>query len=155
MAEQNMLALNNIRNFRNATSSKKRVGRGPGSGTGKTSGKGGKGQTARSGVAIGLFEGGQTPLYRRLPKRGQVNTQRNRIWKEMSLEQIEHLVANKKLSSDITPEALKKAGMIKTYEKLAILGNGNLATAVNITAHRITQSAREAIEAAKGSCKIA
>lgn len=149
------MALNSIRNFPNATKERKRVGRGPGSGTGKTSGKGGKGQTARTGVAIGLFEGGQTPLFRRLPKRGQRITARNRIWRELSTSVLKSLVENKKLDTTITLESLKAANMLKNSEKLVIIGNTALDVSLKITAHRFTAKAKEMIESAKGSCTVA
>lgn len=149
-----MLALNNLSNFANATKPRKRVGRGPGSGTGKTSGKGGKGQTARTGVAVGLFEGGQTPLYRRLPKIGQVTTQKNRCWKEISIDVLEHLVASGKLNNTITLDTLKTHRMLKTSQKLAIIGTGTLSQAITIAAHKFTTGAKESIEASKGVCTV-
>lgn len=147
-----MLSLNNLRSAPNSTQERKRVGRGPGSGTGTTAGKGGKGQTARTGVAVGIFEGGQTPIYRRLPKIGQPITQNNRIWKEISIETLEHLVVSGKLSNQITLSHLKEKGMIKGYERLAIIGKGALSKAVSVQAHKFTSGARQAIESAKGSC---
>lgn len=144
-----MFTLNNIVSLEQKK--KKRIGRGPGSGTGTTAGKGGKGQTARTGVGIGLFEGGQTPLYRRLPKVGQVTAQKNRIWKEISVSDLPDLV--KKLGS-VSPELLKKAQMMKTYEKLVIVGNDQIDNVCNVIAHRFTAGAKSSIEQAKGSCTV-
>lgn len=154
MSEMQGLSLNNIRNFPNATKKVKRVGRGPGSGTGKTSGKGGKGQTARTGVAIGLFEGGQTPLFRRLPKRGQKISVKNRVWKELTLKSLQELVEGNKLGQTINLDVLLENRRIKAGEKLSIIGNDELTVKINITAHRITKSAKEMIEKAGGTCTI-
>ena len=148
------LALNNIRNFPNATKDRKRVGRGPGSGKGKSAGKGGKGQSQRSGVAISSFEGGQTPLYRRLPKIGQRTTMANRQWKELTLETIHSYLDTSMISNEITPELLKKMGAMKSYEKLVVLGDVALDKPVKVVAHRVTTKAKASIIAAGGSVEL-
>ena len=129
----------------------KRLGRGQGSGQGKTAGKGHKGQNARSGggVAIG-FEGGQTPIYKILPKRGFTNFNR-----------LEYAVVN--LSdlnrfedgANVTPELLKQAGIVKKQlNGIKILGNGKLEKKVNVACHKISKSAQAAIEKAGGKVEV-
>ena len=109
---------------------KMRLGRGIGSGKGKTSGRGVKGQKSRSGVAIKSFEGGQMPLYRRLPKRGFNPVNKKRIAK-INLDQLQKFVDNKRIdiSNQINLEILKKSNLVnKSYEMYKILGNGNLSS---------------------------
>ena len=127
---------------------KKKIGRGIGSGKGKTSGRGIKGQKSRSGVAIKSFEGGQMPLYRRLPKRGFNPINKKKVAK-INLDQIQSLVDNKKINADslINLESLKKDKIIsKSFIKYKILGNGNLNSKINIEADFSSISAREKIE---------
>ncbi len=126
-----------------------RVGRGIGSGKGKTAGRGGKGQTARSGVRIKGFEGGQMPLHRRLPKRGFTN-----IFKT------DHAVVNladlERFESGATVDeaALRKAGVIKgRNDGIKILGNGKLTKKLTVHAAKFSASARKQIEAAGGTCQ--
>ncbi len=136
--------------------SKKRLGRGIGSGKGKTSGRGVKGQKSRSGVAIKSFEGGQMPLYRRLPKRGFNPINKKKIAK-INLDQIQNFLDRKKIdsSNDITLESLKKVKIInKSYFKFKILANGNLSSKINIEADYSSLSAKEKIEKAGGVLKI-
>ena len=112
---------------------KKRLGRGIGSGKGKTSGRGVKGQKSRSGVAIKSFEGGQMPLYRRLPKRGFNPIKKNKVAK-INLDQIQNFVNIKKIdiTNQINLETLKKKKIInKSFEKFKILGNGNLTSKID------------------------
>lgn len=128
---------------------RKRLGRGPGSGTGKTSGKGEKGQKARSGGGIRRgFEGGQMPLHRRIPKRGFTNINR-----------IEYQVVNvsqlSRVEGDVTPESLRAAGLISSMRKpVKVLGNGDIDAAKNVTVHAFSQSAKAKIEAAGGSISV-
>ena len=142
------LSLNNIKAPKGATHKKKRVGRGPGSGLGKTSGRGHKGQKSRSGYSAKTgFEGGQMPLHRRLPKRGFTNIFKKQ-WIEISLAKLE---ASFEAGDEITPEILHKRGLIKKAKHdLVILGNGDLSKSLNISAHRFTKAAREKIEKAGG-----
>ena len=133
-----------------------RVGRGIGSGKGKTSGRGVKGQKSRSGVAIKSFEGGQMPLYRRLPKRGfnSISTQQIAI---LNLEKIQHYINKKKIkASDIlNTELLKKLKLInKNSTKLKILGSGEIKDKVNIEANLASKSAVEKLEKIGGSIQL-
>ena len=127
---------------------KKRLGRGIGSGKGKTSGRGVKGQKSRSGVAIKSFEGGQMPLYRRLPKRGFNPINKNKIAK-INLDQIQNFLDKKRINPEnqINLEILKKNKIInKTYLKYKILSNGSLTTKINIEADFSSNSAKDKIE---------
>ena len=136
--------------------SKKRLGRGIGSGKGKTSGRGVKGQKSRSGVAIKSFEGGQMPLYRRLPKRGFNSIKKSKIAK-INLDQLQRFVDKKKISSEslINLEILKQSKIInKTYLKFKILANGNLTTKIDIEADFSSIAAKEKIEKLGGVLKI-
>jgi large subunit ribosomal protein L15 len=127
---------------------KKRLGRGIGSGKGKTSGRGVKGQKSRSGVAIKSFEGGQMPLYRRLPKRGFNPINKNKIAK-INLDQIQNFLDKKRINPEnqINLEILKKSNIInKSYLKYKILSNGSLTTKINIEADFSSNSAKDKIE---------
>mgnify|MGYP005998198825 FL=1 len=138
------------------TKTKLRVGRGIGSGKGKTSGRGVKGQKSRSGVAIKSFEGGQMPLYRRLPKRGFNSFGKINI-AIMNLEKIQSFINNKiiKASDTINIELLKKLKLInKNSQKLKILGTGDVKEKVNIEADLISKSAVEKLEKAGGTIQL-
>jgi len=133
-------------------SKKIRVGRGIGSGKGKTSGRGVKGQKSRSGVAIKSFEGGQIPLYRRLPKRGFNPIKKKKI-AILNLEKIQKLVVSKKidLNSQINIETLKKAKVINnSSNKIKILGSGDINVKINLNIDFISKSAKEKLEKAGG-----
>ena len=148
-----MKILNNTVKVKN---SKKRLGRGIGSGKGKTSGRGVKGQKSRSGVAINSFEGGQMPLYRRLPKRGFNPINKSKIAK-INLDQLQKFVDMKRIDSSelINLETLKKTKIIKkSYLKFKILSNGNLTKKINIEADFSSISARDKIEKLGGVLKI-
>jgi large subunit ribosomal protein L15 len=135
---------------------KKRLGRGIGSGKGKTSGRGVKGQKSRSGVAIKSFEGGQMPLYRRLPKRGFNPINKTKIAK-INLDQLQDFVDKKRIdvASVINLESLKKNNIInKSYLKFKVLGNGNLTSKINIEVDYSSISAKEKIENLGGILKI-
>ncbi len=136
--------------------SKKRLGRGIGSGKGKTSGRGIKGQKSRSGVAIKSFEGGQMPLYRRLPKRGFNPINKNKI-ATINLNQLQSFIDNKKINSEnqINLEVLHKSKIVnKSFSKFKILASGNLKTKINIEANFSSISAKEKIEKIGGILKI-
>jgi large subunit ribosomal protein L15 len=142
----------------NAGSRKKRmrVGRGIGSGKGKTSGRGGKGQTARSGVRIKGFEGGQMPLHRRLPKRGFNNVFRVE-YAEVNLDRIQQAIDAKAIDagSAINAEALVKAGVLRRAKAgVRLLGRGEIKAKINIEVHGASKSAVAAVEKAGGSVKI-
>ena len=134
-----------------STKAPKRVGRGHGSGTGKTAGKGHKGQNARSGGGVRPgFEGGQMPLYRRLPKRGFHNKFANNFV-EVNLKDLERFDAN----AEITAEVLKEAGVIsKICDGIVILGNGEITKPLTIKAKKFTKSAEEKIVAAGGKVQV-
>ena len=136
--------------------SKLRVGRGIGSGKGKTSGRGVKGQKSRSGVAIKSFEGGQMPLYRRLPKRGFKKIVKRNI-AIINLSDISNLLKNKKIKiqDEINIKSLSEKNLInKKYDKLKVLGKGEISEKLNVTTHYISKSAREKIEKAGGLINI-
>ena len=133
-----------------------RVGRGIGSGKGKTSGRGGKGQTARSGVRIKGFEGGQMPLHRRLPKRGFNNIFRL-DFAEINLDRLQEAIDNKLVdaSATVNVESLVKAGVLRrAKDGLRLLGRGEIKTKLTIEAHGASKSAIAAVEKAGGSVKI-
>ena len=131
---------------------RKRIGRGPGSGTGKTSGKGHKGQNARSGGGVRLgFEGGQLPLFRRLPKRGFSNARFKREYAVINLSDL-----NKFNDGDVvTPELLKEMGIVKKELcGIKVLGNGTLEKKVTVKAHKFSESAKEKIETSGGKVEV-
>lgn len=143
------IGLNNLHAPAGSRRRKKRVGRGPGSGLGKTAGRGEKGQKSRSGYSAKIgFEGGQMPLHRRLPKRGFTNIFR-KVWLEVSLGALdEHFDANE----EVNPDLLHERGLIKKGNRdVVVLGNGEISKALRISAHRFTSSAREKIERAGGA----
>ena len=148
--------LNEISDNKGATKDRKRIGRGIGSGTGKTSGQGHKGQKARSGVAIKGFEGGQMPIHRRLPKRGFKNIFRVSN-AEINLNKIESLILEKKIDPKelINAEVLLKSGIIKKInQKIKLLGKGILNTKINIEVTSSSLSAKEAVEKNGGTVKF-
>jgi large subunit ribosomal protein L15 len=128
---------------------RKRLGRGPGSGTGKTAGRGGKGQSARTGYKRKRgFEGGQMPLHRRLPKRGF-----------KSFTRVDYQVVNLRdlaaLEGDVTPQSLREAGLVTSLRRpVKVLGDGDVGRAAIVSAHAFSKSAREKIEAAGGSVTV-
>ncbi|CDZ75241.1 50S ribosomal protein L15 [Peptoniphilus sp. ING2-D1G] len=130
---------------------KKRVGRGIGSGLGKTSGRGHKGQNARSGGGVRPgFEGGQMPLFRRLPKRGFTNI----FAKQYSILNVEDLNVFED-GAEVTPEVLKEMGLIKkNNDGVRILGNGDLTSKITVKAHHFSKSAVEKIESAGGKIEV-
>ena len=135
---------------------KKRIGRGIGSGKGKTSGRGVKGQKSRSGVAIKSFEGGQMPLYRRLPKRGfnSISTEKVAI---LNLDKIQLYIDKKTINSGdlLNKELLKKLKIInKNSTKLKILGSGEIKDKINIEANLASKSAVEKLEKIGGSIQL-
>ncbi|MDA8020819.1 MAG: 50S ribosomal protein L15 [Thermoanaerobaculia bacterium] len=141
------MKLHDLSPAKGSTKAKKRIGRGPGSGTGKTAGKGHKGQRSRSGFSRRMgFEGGQMPLVRRLPKRGFTNIFR-----------VEYAVINVRdladLEGEVSPESLADHGMIKRGRLLKVLGDGELEKKLVVKAHKFSKSAREKIEKAGGSCE--
>jgi large subunit ribosomal protein L15 len=142
--------LSTLRAPRKASENRKRVGRGMGSGMGKTSTRGHKGQGSRSGSRLMRgFEGGQMPLHRRLPKRGFVNIFRTE-YEVVNLEKLASLN-----DSDITPEVMRKAGMVSSKKSLVkVLGQGELSKALTVHAHKFSRSAQEKIEKAGGKVLV-
>lgn len=141
--------LSNIHAPKKASENRKRVGRGMGSGMGKTSTRGHKGQRSRSGSRmIRGFEGGQMPLHRRMPKRGFTNIFR----KEFNIVSLERLAEIGEKT--INPEVLRKAGVIKTKLPVKILGDGELSVALTVSAHKFSKSAQEKITKAGGKVEV-
>lgn len=135
-----------------ATATRKRVGRGPGSGLGKTSGKGHKGQNARSGGGVRPgFEGGQLPLFRRLPKRGFTNARFKTVYAVINLSDLN----NFEDGAVVTPELLKDMGILKNQlDGVKVLGNGKLEKKLTVQANKFSASAVEAIEALGGKAEV-
>ena len=135
-----------------ATHSKKRVGRGSGSGLGKTSGKGQKGQKARSGASINpVFEGGQLPLYRRIPKRGFSNAKFKTEYAVVNLEDLNVFEDG----TVVTPALLSETGMVKQQlSGIKVLGNGNLEKKLTIKAHKFSKSALEKINESGSTAEV-
>ncbi len=148
------LNLSNLGSPKGANSNKKRVGRGMGSGMGKTSTRGHKGQRSRSGSrSMRGFEGGQMPLHRRLPKRGFTNIFRQE-YQVLSLDTIE-LIASTKSVTEFTLEALKEQGLLKKKKALVkVLANGDINTAVTVYAHKFSKTAQDKIEKAGGKAIV-
>jgi large subunit ribosomal protein L15 len=146
------IGLNNLRPAKGSTHKKKRVGRGPGSGLGKTAGRGNKGQKSRSGYSMKIgFEGGQMPLQRRLPKRGFTNIFKKQ-WIEVTLAALDNSFGD---GDEITPELMHERGVIaKGKRDVVVLGTGELTKALRISAHRFTKGAREKIERAGGVVSV-
>lgn len=150
------MKLNEIRDNPGARKAKMRISRGIGSGKGKTGGRGGKGQTARTGVSINGFEGGQMPLYRRLPKRGFTNIFALKF-SEVNLGRLQEAIENGKVDSKklINGEALVQAGLIRRiHDGIRLLGKGELKAKVTLEVAGATKSAIEAVEKAGGSVKL-
>jgi large subunit ribosomal protein L15 len=150
------MKLNSIKDNKGANQERKRIGRGIGSGTGKTSGKGHKGQKARSGVAIKGFEGGQMPIHRRLPKRGFNNI--NRVPNvELNIEKIEKLIDTKVIDPKkvINHKSLMEIGLVKSENsKLKLLGKGEIKNKINIEVTSSSSAAKEMVEKMGGSVLI-
>ena len=141
--------LSNSRAPKKATEKRKRVGRGMGSGMGKTSTRGHKGQRSRTGSRmIRGFEGGQMPLHRRMPKRGFTNIFRKE-YNIVSLERLAELG-----ETTINPDVLRKAGVIKTKHPVKVLGDGELNVALTVSAHKFSKSAQEKITKAGGKVEV-
>jgi large subunit ribosomal protein L15 len=141
--------LSNIRAPKGASEKRKRVGRGMGSGMGKTSTRGHKGQGSRSGTSMMRgFEGGQMPLHRRLPKRGFTNIFRTE-YKVVNLGRLAELG-----ETNITPEVLRKAGIAGKNDLIKVLGDGELTSAITVQAHKFSKSAQEKIAKAGGKAEV-
>ncbi|MEM7599435.1 MAG: 50S ribosomal protein L15 [Pseudomonadota bacterium] len=150
------MKLNELRDNPGATKRKKRVGRGPGSGMGKTAGRGIKGQKSRSGVAIKGYEGGQMPLYQRLPKRG-FNKPNRKKFAVVNLGLIQKFIDAKKLDAKaaITEDALVEAGIVRRkLDGVRILAKGDVTSKLTLEVTGASKSAIEAVEKAGGSLKV-
>ncbi len=151
-----MFKLNELRDNPGATKPRKRVGRGPGSGTGKMGGRGIKGQKSRSGVAINGYEGGQMPLYQRLPKRG-FNKPNRKAYAVVNLGLIQKFIDAKKLDAKaVTEDALIASGLVRRkLDGVRVLAKGELTAKATITVTGASKSAIEAVEKAGGSLTVA
>ena len=148
------MKLNDLRDNAGATHRKKRVGRGPGSGLGKTAGRGVKGQKSRSGVAINAYEGGQMPLYQRLPKRG-FNKPNRKEYAVVNLGLIQKFVDAGKLGTEITETELVDSGLVRRrLDGVRLLGKGEVSKALSITVTGASKGAIEAVEKAGGSVTV-
>lgn len=150
------MRLNGIKDNAGAKKSRVRIGRGIGSGLGKMGGRGGKGQTARSGVAIGGFEGGQMPLHRRLPKRG-FNKWRPENYNEINIGALQQAIDDKRIDGGkaIDVASLVEAGVLRrAKDGLRLLGDGEIKAKVSITVNHATAKAKAAVEKAGGSVKV-
>lgn len=146
------MKLNELQRNIGATHAKKRIGRGPGSGLGKTSGKGQKGQKARSGVSISaVFEGGQLPLYRRIPKRGFKNAKFRTVYATVNVEDLNVFEDG----TVVTPALLKDTGLLKKQlDGVKVLGNGKLEKKLTIQANKFSTSALEKIKEAGSKAEV-
>ena len=145
------MELHNLSPKPGSTKQRKRVGRGPGSGNGKTAGRGHKGQLSRSGYTRRRnFEGGQMPLIRRLPKRGFTNIFRKDLV-IVNVGQLERFPAG----SEVTPEVMLAEGLIRVLaDGVKVLGDGTLTVKLKVRAHKFSRKAQQAIEAAGGACEV-
>ncbi len=150
------MRLNEIKDNDGASKPRVRIGRGIGSGVGKTGGRGGKGQTARSGVAIGGFEGGQMPLHRRLPKRG-FNKWRRKDFNEINVGALQKVIDDKRVDAGkpISVASLIEAGVLRRpKDGLRLLGTGELKSKIEITVDHATATAKAAVEKAGGTVTL-
>jgi large subunit ribosomal protein L15 len=144
------VGLHNLKPAKGAVRGRKRVGRGPGSGLGKTSGRGEKGQKSRSGVARKPgFEGGQMPLHRRVPKRGFNNIFRT----EYEVVNLDQLEARFDTGTTVTPETLRAAGLVNSRQPVKVLARGEVTKALTVQAHKFSGKAAEKIAAAGGTAE--
>ncbi|MBO6777659.1 MAG: 50S ribosomal protein L15 [Marinibacterium sp.] len=148
------MKLNELRDNPGATKPRKRIGRGPGSGTAKTGGRGIKGQKSRSGVAINGYEGGQMPLYQRLPKRG-FNKPNRKQYAVVNLGLIQKFVEAGKLGSEITEDSLVESGLVRRkLDGIRVLAKGEVTSALTISVTGASKSAVAAVEKAGGSLTV-
>jgi len=146
------VGLHNLKPAAGAVRGRKRVGRGPGSGTGKTSGRGEKGQKSRSGYSRRAgFEGGQMPLHRRVPKRGFSNHRFRKVFAEINVERLDIFEPG----TIVTPEVLLQRGMVKKLgDGLKVLARGTLTKALTVRAHKFSARAQELINQAGGKAEV-
>lgn len=146
------MRLNDLYPAPGSTHRKKRIGRGTGSGMGGTSTKGHKGQKARAGGGVKPgFEGGQTPLYRRLPQKPGFNNVNRKVYCVVNIEDLDRFEAG----TEVTPQLLKESGLVKDLKNgIKILGDGELAKALTVRAHKFSKSAQEKIATAGGTAEV-
>jgi large subunit ribosomal protein L15 len=146
--------LSTLKYAEGSRTTRKRIGRGQGSGLGKTSGRGSKGHQSRSGFSYGNKEGGQMPLHRRLPKFGFTNP--NRLeYQGVNLSDLAKMVETKKITDGkVSPEVLHKLGILKKAEKVKILGDGEITVKLDVITHGISAAAKEKIEKAGGKVTV-
>ena len=145
------MSLNNLRPPKGAKHAKKRVGRGPGSGHGKTASRGSKGAKSRSGFRFKRgFEGGQMPLHRRVPKRGFHNPFRV----EYAVVNLDTLAEVFEAGSSVTPEVLRERGLVRTKARIKVLGRGDIAKKLTVQAHKFSGEAARKIAAAGGTAEV-
>ena len=146
------MKLNTLKPAEGATKARKRVGRGPGSGIGKTAGRGENGQNSRSGGGVRIgFEGGQTPLFRRIPKRGFSNARFKKVYAIINLDDLNKFEDG----AEVTPEILKDMGLVKKQlDGVKVLGNGTLEKKLTVKANKFSLSAKEAIEKTGGKAEV-
>ncbi len=146
------MKLNTVKPNPYATKARKRVGRGPGSGTGKTAGTGENGQNSRSGRSVRIgFEGGQTPLFRRLPKRGFSNARFKKVYAVINLDDLNKFEDG----AAVTPEILKDMGLVKKeLDGIKILGDGKLEKKLTVKANKFSKTAKEQIEKLGGKAEV-
>lgn len=148
------MRLNELRDNPGATKTKKRIGRGPGSGKGKTAGRGLKGQKSRSGVAIKGYEGGQMPLYQRLPKRG-FNKPNRKAYAVVNLGIIQKFIDSGKLANEITEDSLVESGVVRRkLDGVRILAKGTLSAKIKINVTGASVAAKAAVETLGGSITV-
>ncbi len=146
------MKLNTVKPAEGATKARKRVGRGPGSGIGKTAGRGENGQNSRSGGGVRIgFEGGQTPLFRRIPKRGFSNARFKKVYAVINLDDLNKFEDG----AEVTPEILKDMGLVKKQlDGIKVLGNGTLEKKLTVKASKFSKTAKEAIEKTGGKAEV-
>ncbi len=146
------MKLNTLKPAAGATKARKRVGRGPGSGIGKTAGRGENGQNSRSGGGVRIgFEGGQTPLFRRLPKRGFSNARFKKVYAVINLDDLNKFEDG----AEVTPEILKNMGLVKKQlDGIKVLADGTLEKKLTVKAQKFSKAAKEAIEKMGGKAEV-
>ena len=146
------MKLNSVKPNPYATKARKRLGRGPGSGTGKTAGTGENGQNSRSGRSVRIgFEGGQTPLFRRIPKRGFTNARFKKVYAVINLDDLNKFEDG----AEVTPEILKDMGLVKKeLDGIKILGDGKLEKKLTVKASKFSKTAKEQIEKLGGKAEV-
>ena len=145
------MKLHNVKPNPYATKKVKRVGRGPGSGRGKTCGSGENGQNSRSGGGVRIgFEGGQTPLFRRIPKRGFSNARFKKVYTVLNLDDLNKFDEG----AEVSPQILKDMGLIKNTAEIKILGDGKLEKKLTVKANKFSQTAKDEIEKLGGKAEV-